>query len=113
MVGVLNPAKIVIGESLKRIRFRLTEVDPDTGRRVALDLTGCTLEAKYSIDGGTEKIETLSIVGDAANGEAEFQSAADGSSWDAEGIVEGRVYITSVARIGITPRKWYAEVEEQ
>ena len=112
MIGVLNPVKIVKGETLKRIRFRLTGIDPDTGQSAPLDISDCTLQARYSIDGEAVKTIALSIIGDANEGVAEFQSAADGSSWDVIGTVEGRIYITSLTRIGITPRKWYAAVVE-
>jgi len=102
--------QIVKGEKLKRIRFRLTRIDPDTSLEIPLDLTDCTLQAKYKINGGTEITETLTVVGVATDGEAEFQSKADGSSWPTVGIVEGRVYITSATRLGIAPRKWQLEI---
>jgi hypothetical protein len=102
--------QIVKGEKLKRIRFRLTQVSATTGLPVALDLTDCTLQTKYKINGGTEKTQALTVVGAATDGEAEFQSESDGSSWDTAGIAAGRIYITSLTRVGIPPRKWQLEV---
>lgn len=103
---------IVKGDSRKWVRFYLKSTNAVTGITTPTDLTGCTVEAKYKINGGTQKTETLSVVDDPTDGIVEFQSKIDGSSWDAAGTVEGRIYVSAGGRTGKS-WKFYLEVEEE
>lgn len=100
-------AKIIKGEQLAKVRFRIHSKD-ENGTRSPVDLTGATLIARYSIAGGTQKSYPLTIV-TAADGLAEFQP--DAAAFDVAGQAVGRIEITSTGRVGKT-FKFYIDVED-
>lgn len=102
-------AKVASGETLAKLRFYLTSTDV-SGVETPVDLTGCTLQAKYAINGGTTKTMNLSIVGLPTAGIAEGQSVT--ASWDTAGVAIGRVFITSGANVGKS-WKWTLEIEPE
>jgi hypothetical protein len=101
---------IVQGDALKTVRFRIRSKNDITRHDEPFDLTNCTAQAKYTIGSGALKTKDLVIVTPAADGLADLEPAAD--NWDAAGIVKGRLYITNLARVGITPEEFEIEVVE-
>lgn len=95
--------RIVVGDTLNAVRFVLT-----TPAGSAYDLTGKTAQAKYKINGGTEKTKSLSVVGASTDGVAEFVPGA--SDFDVVGVAEGRVHVTSGALVGASGEKFYIDV---
>ena len=98
--------RIAKGETLAKVRFSLK--DPDTG--TAVDLTGTTLQARFKISGGIEKLKALTIVAPATGGQAEFQPT-DSTDFYAVGVARGSVEVTSGGRIGYS-WTWTMEVYE-
>jgi hypothetical protein len=100
-------AKVIKGEQLAKIRFRIFSRD-DNGTKAPVDLTGTTLVAKYSIAGGIQKSYPLTIV-TAADGTCEF--TPDASAFDVTGQAIGRIEITSSGKTGKTFR-FFIDVED-
>ena len=100
--------KIVKGETLKVIYFYIRSRNLVTNETEPADLTDCTIEVRYRIDGGGLKTIALEIVGEPTLGIVKLES--DDTTWDAAGLAEGRIYITNGSKLGITPGKFQMEV---
>lgn len=101
---------IVQGDTLKTVQFKIRTKNDITRHDEPFNLTNCTVQAKYAIGTGALKTKDLVVKSPVADGIVDLEPAAD--NWNAVGLAKGRIYITNLTGIGITPEEFVIDVVE-